>query len=345
MVAERPRPDIEQLPKIPTGFNVQEVSVAGNRGTCGGVEMTLSAVSQIMEAVPNETPIYATNTPINFPQAFEQYGKRLKIADGNISTVPDGSILIISAHGAPPSLYDEAKSKNLHIIDMTCPIVKDEQTKVREITAAGIPIVYLGEENHPETIAIKGQVPDGNITILDPNLPISQETVIPSNAKLFVKTTNDPVKNEARANELKLLSDDIDTTRILPCYALRNRYAGANPLIEGMDLWMVVGDKSSNNAKGLRDVREVEFAKKGILIPRMLVAKPEQIDWEMFTPDIQKVGVTAAASAPEEFTQRVLNEFRRLGVNVIELPQVFQEMARTFRLPKEQIEALRQRYG
>ncbi len=345
MVTESPQFNYGQVPEIPPGFNVQEVFVAGNRGTCGGVEMTLAAVSQIMEVVPQEIPIYATNTPINFPQAFERYGDRLKIAGGNISDVPDGSILIVSAHGAPPSLFDEAKSKNLHVIDVTCPIVTEEQKLVRNTAAKGIPIVYLGEENHPETIGIKGQVPKGAIKVFDPNEPIPEDEHIPDGAKLFVKTTNDPARNELRANELKERVGELDDTRILPCYALKNRYAAGKPLIEGVDLWMVVGDISSNNARGLRDIEVKGPAGEGKLIPRMLVGKPQDIDWEMFTPSVRKVGVTAAASAPEEFTQRILNEFRRLGVNVIELPQVLPEMPRTFRLPKEQLEALRQKYA
>ena len=117
MVIESSRHYYGRIPELPSGFNVQEVRVAGNRGTCGGVEMTLAAVQQIMEVVPSGIDIWTTNTPINFPPAFEKYGERLKSAGGDMSNVPDGAILIISAHGSPPDLYQRAREKNVFVID------------------------------------------------------------------------------------------------------------------------------------------------------------------------------------------------------------------------------------
>lgn len=327
-----------QIPDVPPGFNVQEVRVAGNRGTCGGVEMTLAAVKQVMEVVPQRIDIWSTNQPINFPPVFEEYGERLKIADQNLSNVPDGSILIVSAHGAPPLLYNQAREKDLFVIDTTCPVVLDEQKEVRETAAAGIPIVYLGEDNHPETRGIRGQVDSKAITVFDPSQPIPEDAQIPNGAKLFVKTTNDPEKNAQRAEELSL-HGTIDTSRILPCYALKSRYAAGRLLTADVDYWLVVGDETSNNARGLRDLAMVRG------IPNALIGKPEEINWSDFTPNIRIVGATAAASTPEEFTQKVLNSFRQLGINVVELPQVINETSRIFRLPKMQLEALRQRFS
>lgn len=327
-----------QIPTLPPGFNVQEVRVAGNRGACGGVEMTLAAVKQVMEAVPPTVDVWSTNTPVNFPPAFEQYGERLKIADYALSNVPDGSILIVSAHGAPPSLYDQARERDLFVIDTTCPVVLDEQKQVKKAAAAGISIVYLGEKGHPETRGIEGQVKPEEITVFDPSTPIPQDARIPNGAKLFVKTTNDPEKNTQRAQELAVLAT-IDASRILPCYALKSRYAAGKPLIEGVDFWLVVGDGSSNNANGLRALADARG------IPSAIVGKPGQIVWSNFTPEIKIVGVTAAASTPEDFTKKILDTFRQLSVKVVELAQVIPETPRMFRLPKPQLQALKERYS
>ena len=329
----------EWMPNLSPGFNVQEVRVAGNRGTCGGVNMSLAVVKQIMEIVPCDIDVWTTNTPVNFPPAFAQYGERLKVADADLATVPDRSVLIVSAHGSPPDVFDKAKRKDLFVIDTTCHFVKKEQEEVRKTAAAGIPIIYLGEENHPETRGIQGQVKKEEIMVFNPNTPIPEDALIPDGAKLFVKTTNDPEKNIQRASELQKRAE-IDISRILPCYALNGRYAAGKPLAQNVDFWLVVGDKTSNNARGLKALATTDTR----IIPSALVASPEEINWSDFTPEIKIVGVTAAASAPEEFTQRVLDVFRHLGINVVELPKVIRENPTIFRLPKEQLEALKQRF-
>jgi len=106
-----------------------------------------------------------------------------------------------------------------------------------------------------------------------------------------------------------------------------------------VDFWIVVGDKSSNNARGLRDLA---IEKQ---IPSSLIGKPEEIDWSVFTPNIRIIGLTAAASTPEEFTQRALDEFRLLGIHVVELPQVMEEIPRIFRMPRKQLAALELRFA
>ncbi len=327
-------PELKDLP----GFSVQEVRVAGNRGACGGVEMTLAVVKQIMDVVPPGVKIWTTNTPVNFPPVFEQYGERLRNAKGDISQVPDRAVLIISAHGSPPEVFSEAKRKGIFVIDTTCPFVLNEQEKVRQAAADGVPSIFLGEENHPETIGVKGQVAPEAVTVFDPSKPIPN-VAIPDGARVFAKTTNDPEQTTRAIEELMVINPNIDASKAHSCYALRNRYTAGNSLVRDVDFWLVVGDQSSHNARGITGI-----AAKGRNVPSSLVRGPEDIDWSAFGPGIELVGVSAAASVPEEYTQRVLDPFRQLGISVVELAQTIPEAYRMFRLPEAQIAALRQTY-
>lgn len=328
-------PELKNLPN----FNVKEIYVAGNRGVCGGVEMTLAAVSQIMEIVPKHLDIYTTNTPVNFPPAFEKYGERLKSVNGDISKVPDGAILIISAHGASPQVFEETKQRKIFAIDTTCPLVLNEQEKVKEAAKENFHTIFLGEDQHPETIGIKGQISSDQITVFDPSKPIPSVS-IPDGARIFAKTTNDPEKTLAMIKDIQRLNPNTDASRAHSCYALRNRFAAAKTLVKDVDYWLVVGDQSSHNAKGLRSVADGQKQ-----IPSALVRGPEDINWNDFNYQIKIIGVSAAASAPEEHTQKTLDAFRQLGVNVVELAQEIPEAYRMFRLPQIQIDELKQRYA
>lgn len=119
------------------------VLVAGNRGPCGGVNMALLAVDRVMEIVPAKTKVHVSHSPVNFRPVFAKYGDRLVDVKGDISKVPDGGDFIISAHGAPPEIFEEARRRGITVIDTTCAIVKDEQKKIREDAEAGYHVAFV----------------------------------------------------------------------------------------------------------------------------------------------------------------------------------------------------------
>lgn len=331
-------PKLIRRPEVPSGFSLQEVKVAGNRGACGGVEMTFAAVDKVMSIVPEHVSVWTTNHPVNFPPAFERYGDRLRNAQGDISAVPDNSVCIISAHGFEPKAIAKARERGVVFIDTTCAFVHNEHTKVIRAEADRVPSFFLGEENHPETRGVVGQVAEGAITVFDPTKPIPEGTIIPDGTRVFAKTTNDPEHTAARLAEIKAINDKADTSQAESCYALENRHAAGKKLIVRVNAWMVVGDESSHNAKGIRDTA------MGVDIPRYLVRGPEDIDWEWFGPSIQRLGVSAAASVPEDFVQQTLEPFRLLGVPIVEMPQTVEEKHRIFMIPKAQIAVLQAMY-
>src|SRR3989344_2402647 len=329
-------------------LEIEEVWLAGNRGTCGGVEMTLAVVDRVMEIVPENVTVYTNNAPVNFPDAFSHFGERLKNVKGDISLVPDDSVFIVSAHGVPPSTYDDAKKRGIIIIDTTCPIVLDEQQKVRN--AAADPnighVVFIGKGSHPETIGVKGQVDERAITVIDPEKEEGdkdyidiQDVNIPDNSLIIAKTTYAPSFIEKTIERIKTINPTVDASRAHSCYAVSHRQFAARQMIGDVDFWLVVGDESSHNSGKLRDIGE-EHSK-----PAALITGPEDIDWSWFGEGIRRLGVSSGASVPERFTQRVLQPFRDLGIPVIELPKAVEENYRMFRQPNAQLDALRQRFA
>lgn len=325
-------------PETPQGFSVREVRVAGNRATCGGVESALLAVDLVMKAVPQDINVWTNNNPVNFPKAFAQYGDRLRIVNKDMSEVPDESVFIVSAHGAPPPTFQEAADKGLFVVDTTCPYVSDAQEKVIEAEADGVHSVFIGEAKHPETIGVKGQVDEEHITIFDP----TQETEglsIPDNSRVFAKTTNDPEETNKAIRQLQKINPTIDASKAHSCYALKNRFLSGKQAVKQADFWLLVGDPSSHNARGLT---HIGASRK---IPAALVRGPEDIDWSWFGPSIEIVSASGAASVPEKFIQEVIAPFRILGIPIIELPKAVKESYRRFKLPTSQIEAVRQQFA
>lgn len=317
--------DIRRISREIVGTGPEMVLVAGNRGTCGGVNMALEAVDIVMSMVPTDRSVYVSHSPVNYRPAFERYGERLVNVRGDISAVPDRGDFIVSAHGAPPEVFEEAVRRGITLIDTTCAIVTDEHRQIRKVVADGGHAVFIGEEDHPETVGVRGQVKESEITILDPRkLPLT--VVIPDGSTIFSKTTNTP-DDVAEAIELITHANPtVDTSRAHQCYATHNRQVAARAMINNVNLWLVVGDTISHNT---RQLQRIGVDSK---VPSMMIADANEVDLSLFK-DVKSLGVTSGASVPERFTQEVLEVFRRSGVSVVELEQAVREADRTFKLP------------
>lgn len=322
----------DQLDVLRTG--PEQVLVAGNRGACGGVNMAIDAVDIVMKIVPPESEVFVSHAPVNFRPAFEKYGDRLRNVGGDISRVPDGGNFIISAHGAPPEIYEEAERRGITVIDTTCAIVKDEQRRIVKDVDSGHHVIFIGEEDHPETIGIRAQVSDG-ITVLDPRRIKPLEDV-PDGAKVYSKTTNTPDDVAEVIRMLRESNPTIDDSQAHQCYATYNRQLAARKLVKIADFWLVVGDVASHNSRMLQRIGVDSD------IPSVMVSRANEVDLEWFKA-VKSLGVTSGASVPEEFTQEILDIFRTQGIPIVMLDQVQKEVDRTFKLPA--FDALVAKYG
>ncbi|MCL5970349.1 MAG: 4-hydroxy-3-methylbut-2-enyl diphosphate reductase [Patescibacteria group bacterium] len=336
--------EIIQRRELLPPLSVSEVLVAGNRGTCGGVNMTLQAVSQVLEVVDGREPVFTNwdvvhNKPI--VKRFEQQG--LINIQNDWEQIPDNSILILSAHGVPPLAYEIAKQKNLHVIDTTCPLVTRVHNLAKRAEEEGKHVIYQGKKGHPETIGVMGEVNEENISLIeDPKdaesltLPETQEKIVFSQTTLGTDEIIDSQEILRRR-----FPDIIIPNRWDICYATDNRQQAVDDMLDKhfIDFLLVVGSSHSHNSQELKKKAD----KKDI--PSVLIDEPSQIRRVWFTEKVKKVGVTSGASVIEEYTEDVLNWFRNEGLEPTYLDQVVDEKSITFKLPQREIDALSKRWS
>lgn len=342
MSNERP---IDITPEVITKFPVEEILVAGNRGPCGGVNMALEAVNQVLNIVAGRETVYTNWDIVNNRPIMEELKSRGLVSFRNDwSLVPDETVVFFSAHGIPPYYHEIAKRKNLLVIDVTCQLVTRVHNLVKKADREGKHIIYIGVNRHPETVGVIGEVDPKNITLVQDindveNLRLSAN----KNKVVYSQTTllPDEVVEIEQALQQEVPQTEVPN-RLDICYAMFNRQAAVEQLLQkGIDCLLVVGSKHSHNSQELRHKGE----KAGI--PAFSVDRPEEIDIEWFTGNIRTVGLTAGASVLERFTEDVLSWFKwqNPAISISFDPQVIPEREMTFKLPKESIKALSSRYA
>jgi 4-hydroxy-3-methylbut-2-enyl diphosphate reductase len=247
--------------------------------------------------------------------------------------VPEGSVVVFSAHGVAPAVHASAAERGLRTIDATCPLVTKVHQEARRFAAEGYDILLIGHEGHEEVIGTSGEAPEhitivdgpadaANVTVRDP-----ERVVWLSQTTLSVDETLETV--DALRQRFPLLnsppSDDI-------CYATQNRQAAVKAIAARVDLLLVVGSANSSNS-----VRLVEVARDcGTEAHLVDNAGEMQEEW---LQGARVVGISSGASAPENLVQELVESFRARGVQDISEFEVIREDVR-FMLPKQIREAV-----
>lgn len=346
-------------------FPVEKVLVAGDRGPCGGVNMALEAARQVLEIVNKENPgekIYSPWDIVhNRPVMDELKHQGLTVFNHDWDLVPDGSIILLPAHGAAPRLYQIAEGKKCLVVDVTCQLV----TRVHHLAmnAAGKRrepkpeerrhVVYIGAQGHPETEGVLGELDQGTHTLIDQKkysslLPKERiqylEEVInnlPEGRKVvYSQTTLSPDDVDIIVDFLRQRVSDVEIpSRRDICYAMDNRWTAVRELLPRIDMLLVVGSKHSHNSQQLRLTGE----KAGL--PSYSVDQPEEINRSWFTPNLRRVGLTAGASVLEKYTEDVIEWFKVQNPSTqIVYDKGKEDRDLVFKLPRESINKLRARY-
>lgn len=252
-----------------------------------------------------------------------------------VDEVPDGALVIFSAHGVPPEVFEKAHLKNLNVIDATCPLVTKVHSEVKRFAGEGLSIILVGHEGHDEVVGTLGEEP-GHIQLVSTveqaeqvQVPDSQRVAVTTQTTLSVDDAT-AILNVLRRRFPELItpsSDDI-------CYATQNRQAAVKLIAQEANLILVLGSDNSSNSERLREVAEVAGA-HAYLIDNV---SEIQRGW---LEGVDVVGITAGASAPENLVQDVVACFQEMGVEEFEdveattekvafaLPSIsFQEFAR-----------------
>jgi 4-hydroxy-3-methylbut-2-enyl diphosphate reductase len=307
--------------------DLRKVLLAAPRGYCAGVDRAVIAVERALDLYG--PPIYVRKQIVHNRYVVETLERRGAIFVDETGEVPEGAIVIFSAHGVAPTVHREAASRQLRTIDATCPLVTKVHQEARRFAGHDYDILLIGHEGHEEVEGTAGEAPqrvqlvdgpDGvdRVTVRDPNMVawLSQTT-------LSVDETMETVRRlrERFPNLIDPPSDDI-------CYATQNRQVAVKQIAEKSDLVIVVGSENSSNS-----VRLVEVALEAGAGAAERVDHARELD-EAWLDGVGTVGVTSGASVPELLVQGVLDWLAERGWTEVEELRSAEESL-LFSLPPE----------
>jgi 4-hydroxy-3-methylbut-2-enyl diphosphate reductase len=305
-----------------------EVVLANPRGFCAGVDRAIEIVEVALARFG--PPIYVRHEIVHNQYVVDELRAKGAVFIEDPADVPEGALLIYSAHGVSPAIRDAARTRGLRTIDGTCPLVTKVHVETMRMLNDGYDVVLVGHAGHVEVEGTMGHAPDrihlietvadvASLSVRDPDKLgcVTQTT-------LSVDDTRDVIEAlERRFPNIRLpRKDDI-------CYATQNRQNAVKKLIERAQLVLVVGSPRSSNANRL-----VELARKAGVAAHM-VQNGDEID-PSWLEDVECVGVTASASTPELLVEHVIERLRKLGdgdVALRALPVVDEGVA--FQIPPE----------
>ncbi len=302
-----------------------DILLAQPRGFCAGVDRAIQIVKEAIRQFG--TPIYVRHQIIHNARVIAELSSEGAIFIEELSEVPDGSTLIFSAHGVSAEIKYLASLRDLRIFDATCPLVNKVHVEVQKLYAAGIPIVMIGHQGHPEVDGTMGQVKE-NIYLVEKVEDIALLPLLSDQQVAYVTQTTlsiDETKEIITALKANF-SNIVEPKKQDICYATQNRQDAVKELIPLVDVMVVVGSANSSNSNRLRELA----AKMGV--PAYLVDDPLQVRPEWFL-DKKRVGISAGASAPENLTQEIISVVRNYGLRVVKtLPGIVENTV--FSMPK-----------
>ncbi len=306
-----------------------KIILANPRGFCAGVDRAISIVELALERYGS--PIYVRHEVVHNHFVVKGLRQRGAIFVENLSEVPNGEIVIFSAHGVSKAVRQEAKERNLQIFDATCPLVTKVHMQVARASRKGTKAILIGHAGHAEVEGTMGQYdnPQGGIFLIENiqdviKLPVNtdEELSFVTQTTLSLDDTQDIVK------ALKTKYPAIQGPRKNDiCYATTNRQQAVRELAKQTDFVVVVGSKNSSNSNRLAELA----VRMGV--PAKLVDDADDLDPAWFV-DVKNIGVTAGASAPEVLVQSVIKRLQTFGSRSVEELQGCQENT-VFEVPRE----------
>lgn len=302
------------------------VLLAAPRGYCAGVDRAVQTVEHALEIYG--PPVYVRKEIVHNKHVVSELAERGAIFVEEETEVPEGALVVFSAHGVAPSVHENAARRNLRTIDATCPLVTKVHVEARKFAAAGYTIILIGHDGHEEVEGTTGEAPESIVLVetaadvADLEVPDPDRVAFITQTTLSVDETAEIIAalREKFPNITAPKSDDI-------CYATTNRQLAVKQLARECDLVLVIGSRNSSNSNRLVDVtRELGTASH-------LIDNAGQVE-EQWLDGVETVGITSGASAPEELVTALVEFFRERGAEeVTELRTVDEDVR--FMLPKE----------
>ncbi|QIM64244.1 4-hydroxy-3-methylbut-2-enyl diphosphate reductase [Frederiksenia canicola] len=305
------------------------IILANPRGFCAGVDRAISIVELALEI--HGAPIYVRHEVVHNRFVVDGLKAKGAIFVEELDEVPDGAIVIFSAHGVSQAVRHEAKRRELKVFDATCPLVTKVHMQVARASKKGTKAILIGHEGHPEVVGTMGQYDNeqGGIFLVEDvediaklHLKDDENLTFMTQTTLSIDDTSDVI--EALKQKYPAIQgprkNDI-------CYATTNRQQAVRELAKLAQLVLVVGSKNSSNSNRLAELA----SRMGT--PSQLIDGPQDID-PNWLDGVKTIGITAGASAPEVLVQSVVARLKALGATEVSELEGCEENT-VFEVPKE----------
>ena len=304
------------------------VLLANPRGFCAGVERAIEIVERALEHYG--APVYVRHEIVHNRFVVESLEAKGAVFVEELDEVPEGVPVIFSAHGVPKEVPSEAERRNLFYFDATCPLVSKVHREAERHARNGRQILLIGHAGHPEVIGTMGQVPEGSILLVE-NVAEAEAIAVedPLNLAYITQTTLSVDDTSEIIAALRRRFPEIHGPKKEDiCYATTNRQEAVKAIARDCDALLVVGAPNSSNSQRLVEVARREGCPHSILVQRAA-----DIDWSQLG-GIERLGITAGASAPEVLVEEVVEACReRFDVTLRNVSGVVEDVI--FKLPKE----------
>ena len=301
--------------------------LAAPRGFCAGVDRAIKIVE--MAIVKWGAPVYVRHEIVHNKFVVDGLRALGAVFVEELDDVPEGRPVIFSAHGVPKAVPAEAARRNMVFVDATCPLVSKVHIEAERHYEAGLQMVMIGHQGHPETIGTMGQLPAGEVLLVETAADVARLAVRDAGRLAYITQTTLSVDDTAEivaALQARFPSivgphkEDI-------CYATTNRQASVKAIAGKIDALLVIGAPNSSNS-----LRLVEVGRAAGCAYAQLVQRAVDIDWRALD-GIASVGITAGASAPEVLVNEVIEAFRARFDLTVELVETARE-AVEFKVPR-----------
>ncbi|MBY6137411.1 4-hydroxy-3-methylbut-2-enyl diphosphate reductase [Nocardioides marinus] len=306
--------------------------LAAPRGFCAGVDRAIKIVEMAIEKWG--APVYVRHEIVHNKYVVDSLRDKGAIFVEELDECPDDRPVIFSAHGVPKSVPAAAEARKMVYVDATCPLVSKVHIEAQRHAEAGLQMIMIGHKGHPETIGTMGQLPEGEVLLVETVEDVATVEVRDPDQLAYVTQTTlsvDDTKDIVAALEARF-PNIIGPHKEDICYATTNRQQAVKSVAPKSDALLVVGAPNSSNSRRL-----VEVGAKNGCAYAQLVQRAENIDWRALD-GIRSIAITAGASAPELLVNEVIDAFRArydVTVEVVEtaVETVEFKVPRVLRMP------------
>ena len=305
----------------------KRVLLAEPRGYCAGVDRAVETVERALEK--HGAPVYVRHEIVHNRHVVETLAARGAVFVKETDEVPEGAIVVFSAHGVAPTVHESAAARNLQVIDATCPLVTKVHNEAKRFAREDYDILLIGHEGHEEVVGTAGEAPD-HVQLVDGVESVDRVSIRDENKVIWLSQTtlsvDETMEIVTRLRERFPTLQDPPSDDI--CYATQNRQGAVKAMAPECDLVIVVGSRNSSNS-----VRLVEVALQAGSDAAYLVDYADDID-PAWLGGVTTVGVTSGASVPEILVRGVLDKLAEFGYGTVQTVTTANETL-VFALPRE----------